>query len=139
MDPLTPSVVFVLGNYAFDQGATLAREVGPHAMVAAKEISTLALERLRRQPRGEVLADEFEAAPETYQKPVEKKLAETSQADPDFAAQLQKLMAQYETAAKEHPPPPARPTAPPLQAAAGLLRGRAARLSVPARSMSVVR
>jgi hypothetical protein len=102
MDPITTSIVIVLGKYALDQGANLAREAGPKALETARELFTVALDRLRREPRGDFLVEEFATDPETYQEPVKKKLAEATKADPDFAAQLQKLMEQFETAAKEH-------------------------------------
>ena len=102
MDPITASVAIVLGKYALDKGATLAKEAGPKALETAKQLFTLALDRLRGEPRGEFVAEAFEADPEVYQKPLEKELAEVAGADGDFAAQLQELMAEYETAAREH-------------------------------------
>jgi hypothetical protein len=102
MDPLITSIVVILGKYALDKGVELGKEVGPKALDTAKEIFAVALDHLRRDPKGEVIADEYETDPETYQKPVEKALAEAAQADPDFAAQLKDLLAKYEEAAKEH-------------------------------------
>ena len=96
------SIVVILGKYALDRAGELGKEVGPKALEAVKEIFTAVLERLRKDPRGEVLADGFEEDPEIYQKPVEKELAKEVAADPDFAAQLQALMDRYEQAAREH-------------------------------------
>ena len=102
MEPLIASIAVILGKYALDKGAALAKEVGPKAMEAAKEMFAAALGRLRREPAGEVIAGEFEKAPQVYQKPVEQKLAEALQADPALAARLKALFEQYEAAAKEH-------------------------------------
>ena len=102
MDPITISIVTVLGKYALDKAGELGKEVGPKALETAREMFGMVLERLRRDPKGEVIAGEFEQDPETYQKPVEKGLAEATQADPDFGAQLKALLTQYEEAAKEH-------------------------------------
>jgi hypothetical protein len=63
---------------------------------------TAVLDRLRKEPKGEVLAEGFEEDPQTYEKPVEKELEKEMLADPEFAAQLQALLEQYEEAAKEH-------------------------------------
>jgi hypothetical protein len=102
MDPFITPIVLILGKYALDKGVELGKEVGPKALETAKEIFALALDRLQKSPEGEVIAGEFEKDPGTYQKPVEKELAETAQADPDFAAQLKDLLAKYEAAAEEH-------------------------------------
>jgi len=102
MDPITSSIVIILGKYALDKGGELVKEVGPKALEMAKEMFTVALDRLRRNSKGEVIAGEFEQDPETYQKPVEKALDAEVQADTDFAAQLKALLEQYEEAAQEH-------------------------------------
>ena len=102
MDPFITPIVLVLGKYALDKGAELGKEVGPQALEKVKEMFGLALDRLRREPAGEVIAGEFEKDPQTYQKPVEKALATTIQADPALATQLKDLLAQYEAAAREH-------------------------------------
>jgi len=102
MDPIITSVVLVLGKYALDKGAELATKVGPKALETAGEMFALALDRLRRAPKGEVIAGEFEQDPETYRKPVEKALDAEVQTDPDFAAQLRGLLETYEQQAREH-------------------------------------
>jgi hypothetical protein len=102
MDPIITPIVLILGKYALDKGVELGKEVGPKALETAREMFGLTLDHLRKNPKGEVIASEFEKDPDTYQKPMEKVLAETAQADPDFVAQLKDLLAKYEEAAKEH-------------------------------------
>jgi len=102
MDPIITPIVIVLGKYALDKGVELAKEVGPKALETAKEMFTVALDRLRRSPDGKFVADKFEESPETYQKPLEEEIVKAVQADPDFVAQLKALLAQYEEAAREH-------------------------------------
>lgn len=94
-DPLTATIIIVLGKYALDKGAQLAKEVGPAAVEKAAEMFKLALDKLRGDPKGEVLADGFEEDPATYEKPVEKKLDEAIQQDAAFKAKLAALLDQY--------------------------------------------
>ncbi len=103
MDPslLTPIVV-ILGKYALDKGVELGKAVGPKALEMAKEIYSLTLEHLKRTPRSEVIADEFGKDPSAYQKPMEKELSQTADADAAFGAQLADLYRQFEATAKEY-------------------------------------
>jgi lipopolysaccharide biosynthesis regulator YciM len=91
-----------LGKYALDKGAELGKEVGPKALETAREMFESALDRLRRDPKGEVIAGEFEQDPETYQKPVEKALTAEVQNAPVFAEQLKTLLARYEEEAETY-------------------------------------
>lgn len=110
MDPLTGSIVVVLGKYALnklgkyaaDKGAELSKEIGDKALGTAEKIFEMVLERLGREPKGQVITEEFKTDPETFQKPVEKALDAEIQSDPDFAAQLEALWEQYQKEAKEH-------------------------------------
>ena len=103
-DPLTASVMIILGKYALDKGTILAKEVGPQAVVKAGELFKTVLDHLRGNPNSEVIADEYEADPGTYAKPMEKKLDEAIQADAGLKAQLEKLLTEYETEAKVYAP-----------------------------------
>jgi hypothetical protein len=102
MDPIVTSIVTILGKYTLDKGVELGKEVGPKALETVKEMFTMVLNCLHRDPKGEVIGGEFEQDPETYQKPLEKALAEAIQADAEFAMQLNALLVQYEEAAREH-------------------------------------
>lgn len=102
MDPLSASITIILGKYALDKGAELAKEAGPAALEKARDIVTTALGRLRKDPAGEFVAKGFEKSPQGYQEPLQEKLAEIIEADPDFAAKLETLLEAYETAAQEH-------------------------------------
>jgi hypothetical protein len=103
MDPsiLTP-IVIILGKYALDKGVELGKSAGPKALETAKEMYALTLDHLRRKPMSEVITDEFEEDPVTYQKPMEKELKQVAEADPAFKAKLATLYQQFEAAAKEH-------------------------------------
>lgn len=103
-DPLTASVMMVLGKYAIDKGATLLKEVGPQAAEKAGALLQKALAHLRRDPKGEMVAEEFVQDPETYAKPVQKKLDELLQANAALKTELAALLAEYEAAAKAHTP-----------------------------------
>lgn len=102
IDPMTASIVVVLGKYALDRGTELARFAGPTAKELAGKLFETVMERLRHDPKTAATADEFVEDPETYKKPLEKKLKEAAQADPALAEQLKTLLAQYETAAQAY-------------------------------------
>ena len=62
MDPLTMSVVVILGKYALDKGLELGREVGPQALQVAKEMLELVLNRIGKK-RPETAADAQQQRP----------------------------------------------------------------------------
>ena len=101
-DPITAGIIVVLSKYAIDQGAGLIKEVGPAAAKKAGELLQTALDTLRGSPKGELVAGGFEEDPETYEKPLAKELETAVQIDPDFAARLDKLWAEYQEAAKAY-------------------------------------
>lgn len=99
-DPITAGIIVVLSKYVIDQGAELIKEVGPAAAKKAGELLKTALDYLRGSPKGELVAGGFEEDPETYEKPLAKELETAVQADPDLAARLDELWAEYQEAAK---------------------------------------
>ncbi|HLF25603.1 MAG TPA: hypothetical protein VJG32_04655 [Anaerolineae bacterium] len=99
MDPLTTTVVSVLGKYAIDKGASLLKEAGQAAAAAAARLFQKVMERLKADPGEAKNAERFEKNPEAFKAPVEVALDEQVQADPDFAAQLKALLGEYEKAA----------------------------------------
>ncbi len=102
IDPILTPLMIIMGKYAMDKGVELGKEVGPKALDTAKEIYSLTLAHLRQSPKTEVIVDEFEADPDTYQKPLEKKLTAALEAKPNFAAELKAMLAIYEEEAKVH-------------------------------------
>ena len=102
MDPLVAPIVVILDKYGMDKGVELGKEVGPKALDTAREMFTTALDYLRGDPKRAVIVEEFEEDPETYEKPVEKQLAEAIEKDPEFKAKLESLLAQFEEAAGAH-------------------------------------
>jgi hypothetical protein len=95
-DPLTQTVVAIMGKYVVDAGVKLAKEAGSAAAAKAADLAQVALGHLRREPAGQVIADGFEAKPDVYAKPLEDQLATAVQADPAFKEQLAALLADYE-------------------------------------------
>ncbi|NIO69122.1 MAG: hypothetical protein GTN71_08825 [Anaerolineae bacterium] len=100
MDPITTSIVIILGKYALDKGVELGKEVGPTALEKAKEMFGIVLEHVKGvAPR---TAQKFPENPEGYKAPLTDALDEAVQADADLAAKLKALLEEYEAAAKEH-------------------------------------
>ncbi len=102
MDPITISVVTILGKYALDKGGELGKAVGPKALDTVKEMFGMVLARVRQEPRGAVIADEFEEDPETYEKPLAKKVEAAADDDADFARELQALHERFQAQVKAH-------------------------------------
>ena len=98
-DPLTLSVVTLLGKYAIDAGITLAKEAGPAAAKKAAELAKVALDYLRQKPDSQVIADLYESKPDVYGDALADQLDAAVQADAAFKEQLAALMAEYERAA----------------------------------------
>ena len=100
IDPLTASIVVILGKYALDKGVELGKEVGPKALETGKAIFELVLGRVKRvDPR---TAQKYPDNPDGYKAPLTDSVAELLKTDTDFAASLKALLADYEAAAKEH-------------------------------------
>ncbi|HID53971.1 MAG TPA: hypothetical protein EYP41_18280 [Anaerolineae bacterium] len=102
LDPITTGIVVVLGKYALDKGAELGAEVGPKALDTAKEMVSSALNYLRREPKSEVIVAEYEEDPETYAKPLEKKLDIAIQTDPALKAELEALLLKFDEEAETY-------------------------------------
>ena len=79
-EPITAAIVTILGKYVVDKGVELAKEVGPAAVAKAGELAKAAFARLRKEPKGQMVAEAFEEDPETYQRPLEKELEAAVQA-----------------------------------------------------------
>lgn len=102
LDPITTGIIVVLGKYALDKGAELGQEVGPKALETAKEMFTIALDKLRGSPKGAMVAEGYEEDPVTYEKPLEKELDQVVNQDAAFKEQLESLLKQYDEAAAAH-------------------------------------
>jgi len=102
LDPITTGIIVVLGKYALDKGAELGKEVGPKALETAKEAFMAVFTSLRTNPASKVIADEYEKDPETYAKPLEKKLDEAVKNDAAFKSQIETLLKRYDEEASAH-------------------------------------
>lgn len=102
MDPLTASIITILGKYALDKGLELGKHVGPKALELAKEIGETVIGRFRKDPVTEVIAQEFEKKPDVYAAPMADSLQEIIQLDPNFKAVLEELVQQYDELATQY-------------------------------------
>lgn len=100
IDPITASIVIVLGKYALDKGAELAKEVGPTAVQKASELFQTALDYLRRDPNQKAIVERFEKNPKTAAPLLEEDLQAAIHSNAELAKQLKEMLEQYEAAAK---------------------------------------
>ena len=98
IDPLTMVVVYILGKYVVDKGATLVKEAGQSAVQAAAKLFEQVMSRLKPDPAEARNAERFAQNPEGYRIPVAEAVAEKVKNDPDFAAQLAALLEEYKKA-----------------------------------------
>jgi hypothetical protein len=104
MDPIVSAVVTVLGKYAIDKGVELTKEAGPKAAEAAGKLFQQVVARFRKNPADAQNLERFEQKPESYQAPVADALEMHLKTDPAFAAEIKRLLAQYQTAAPQNVP-----------------------------------
>ena len=102
IESITTAVMTILGKYVIDKGATLTKEVGQTAVQKAGEFFNIVLEYLRRDPEKKVIADRYEQDPQKAAPLLEEDLRQVTQADANFARQLETLLMQYKAAAQAH-------------------------------------
>ena len=100
MDPITTAVVAVLGKYAADAGKTLLQHAGKAVADAAGNLFGKVIGKLKDDPRFAWLAEPFSKNPAGYQAPVEAAVEAQVKADPNFAAELKELLAEFDQAQK---------------------------------------
>lgn len=98
MDPLTATIMTVLGKFALDKGATLAKEVGQAAVDAAGKLFAKIMDRLKADPGEAKNAERYEKDPKTFEAPVAAAIDDQIKADPNFAKELQQLVEQFKQA-----------------------------------------
>lgn len=96
MDPITVGIVVVLGKYAIDKGAEIAPVIGKQALDVAERLFRFVVDRLSSKGREEeVIAKGFEKDPDVFEKPFAKILDEEMQSDAAFAAEVRRLVNEY--------------------------------------------
>jgi len=98
MDPVVASVIAILGKYVIDKGIELAKEIGPKAVEVTEKLFQKVAERFSQNPADSKNLERFEKKPEDYKAPVADALKEYLR-DPAFAAEIERLLAQYQAAA----------------------------------------
>lgn len=95
MDVITASVISILGKYALDKGAELAKEAGPAAKEAAEKLFDKIIGYFRDKPETQAIANGYENNPTGYEVPMQDQVDTAVQQDADLKAELEKLIAQY--------------------------------------------
>jgi hypothetical protein len=104
MDPLTAGILTILGKYAIDAGATLAKEAGPAAKETAAALFGKVMGYLRKDPAGKAIADGYENNPQGYEAPMQDQVNKAVETDPEFKESLAKLVEAYEKEAAAFQP-----------------------------------
>ncbi len=100
MDIIVTAIATILGKYAIDKGATLLREGGEAVVKAAGNLFMKVMTRLKADPGEAKNAERFEQNPEAFKPAVEAALTDQMKADPNFAAELKKLLEDFDKAQK---------------------------------------
>jgi len=100
MDIIVTAIATILGKYAIDKGATLLREGGEAVVKAAGNLFMKVMTRLKADPSEAKNAERFEQNPEAFKPAVEAAVADQMKADPNFAAELKKLLEDFDQAQK---------------------------------------
>lgn len=103
MDPVVAAIITIVGKYAVDKGAELAKEAGPKAVEIAGKLFNKISERFSKNPADAQNLEKFTEKPETYQAPVADALEEQLK-DEAFAKEVEQLLEQYRAAAPEGAP-----------------------------------
>ena len=98
MDPLTTTIVTILGKYAADAGKTLVQQAGKAVGDVAGNLFGKVMSKLKDDPRFAWLADSFEKNPEGYQAPIADAVEAKVKSDPDFVAEMKALLEQFDKA-----------------------------------------
>jgi hypothetical protein len=98
MEPITTAIITILGKYAIDKGATLIKEAGQAAAEVAAKLFDKVLNRLKADPAEAKNAERFEQNPEGYKAPLADAVDDKLKTDPAFAAELKKLLEEFEQA-----------------------------------------
>jgi hypothetical protein len=98
MDPLIAAIMTVLGKYAIDKGAALAKEIGQAAADAAGKLFMKVMGKLKDDPGEAKNAERYEKDPKTFEASVAAAVDDQIKADPNFAKELQQLVEQFKQA-----------------------------------------
>ena len=98
MDPLTMTIMTILGRYAIDKGVELAQDVGQAAAEVAGKLFVKVMAKLKADPGEAKNAERYEKDPKTFEAPVAAAVDEQIKADPNFAKELQQLVEQFKQA-----------------------------------------
>jgi hypothetical protein len=103
MDPVTVAIVVILGKYALDKGAEIAPVIGAQALAVGERLFRFVFDRLTSKgTEKEVIARGFERDPAIFEKPFAKILDEEMRSDARFAAEVHKLVDEYNRSVEAH-------------------------------------
>jgi hypothetical protein len=96
MDPLTTAVASAVTRFLVDGASKLGTQVGAVAADAARTLAQMVLDRLGGDPAESKTVERYKAQPEAMQPAIEAALTDVVTQDKAFAAELQKVLADYD-------------------------------------------
>ena len=96
MDPLTTAVATAVTRFLVDGASKLGTQLGAAAADAARNLAQMVLDRLGGDPAEAKNVERYKAQPEAMQPAIEAALGDVIAHDEAFAAELQKVLAEYD-------------------------------------------
>jgi len=99
MEPLSVTVAAIVTGFLSKGVEAFAKQVGEAASNAAQTLAQAVLDRLRKDPLEERTVERYEADPAAQEASLKSAVGDAIEADADFKARLEELVAEYRQAA----------------------------------------
>jgi len=98
MEPLSVTVAAIVTGFLSKGVQAFGKQVGEAASNAAQTLAQAVLDRLRKDPLEERTVARYEADPAAHEESLKSAVGDAIEADADFKARLEKLVAEYRKA-----------------------------------------
>jgi hypothetical protein len=102
MPDLLVPIIAILGKYVIGKGANMVGDVGQEAVDTAKQLWDAVVGKLKKDPSGTFVVDDFENKPDVYKYSLKDKLEKLVAADEALRLELTALLNRYQKADERH-------------------------------------